>query len=90
MILTEEEARKKTCVDLRKTLMDISHSISCMAAKGEVSPEELPKIREDLQADAKCTASLCPVWRWDDRVTNAEGVAVKSLVHGYCGLGGKP
>ena len=98
MLRIEVEAKEKKCWDTRKTRMSIDHKISCMLVKGDISPERLLSAVENWQARAKCTASACPVWRWDQKSKevynpDADYYEVKNLQSnwkGYCGIGGKP
>lgn len=87
MILTEEEAKEKICP---KFLTSIMADFAEIYVLKQGNKKEMGKATKEYGKATTCNASNCMAWRWEDRVTNTEGVAVKSLVHGYCGLGGKP
>jgi len=87
MYLTEEEARKKWCPQVRITLIESgpspSHNRVCMEGNTYNA------------IGANCIASECMMWRWGSKFeTGEEQEDLRQMdeksTKGYCGLGDNP
>ena len=81
-MMTEGEAKKKTCVFM---MVGMSVCSILSTAKIETKIEVIVK-------GTTCLGSDCVTgWRWAERYSpSPETEIIYSTVHGYCGLGGKP